>query len=164
MTLFWLNTNRLVVIIISRLIAREKYSLSGSYCFEKPSLTLSSSTLWTYPLYTVIGSTLSTDLCTLRQSPRSTDGRFSATPGTCWRIQMLAFFLLCIMFLFLSRLVMVSVRTISPTSSCFYCLACPNLDFCLMFSIGVQFLICLYSLNFVKHFKTRIFSFIISDH
>ena len=100
-TLFRLNTNRLVVIIISRLIAREKYSLSSSYCFEKPSLTLSSSTLWTYPLYTVIGSTLSSDLCTLRQSPRSTDGRFSATPGTCWRIQMLAVFLLCIMFLLL---------------------------------------------------------------
>lgn len=31
---------------------------------------------------------------------------------------------------------MVSVLTICPTSSCF-CLACPNLDFYLMFSIGV---------------------------
>lgn len=63
----------------------------GSYLFEKPSFTLSSSTLWTYPAYTVIGWTVSPDLDTLRQSPRSTDGRFSATPGTCWENKQLCF-------------------------------------------------------------------------
>lgn len=70
--------------------------VSGSYLLEKPSFTLSSSTLWTYPVYTVIGWSVSPDSDTLRQSPRSTDGRFSATPGTCRSISMLAFSLLCI--------------------------------------------------------------------
>ena len=61
-------------------IKRSKFQ-SRIYLFAKPNLTRSSSTLWTYPVYTVIGWTLSSDKDTLRQSPRSTDGRFSATPG-----------------------------------------------------------------------------------
>lgn len=36
-----------------------------------------------------MGWTVSSDLDTLRQSPRSTDGRFSATPGTCRTTSML---------------------------------------------------------------------------
>ena len=59
-------------------------SQSLPYLLSKPSFTLSSSTLCTYPLYTVIGLLLSSDIDTFMQSPRSTDGRFSDNPGT-WR-------------------------------------------------------------------------------